>query len=420
MSATQAATKSLENYFGGFGRALSNRNYRIYWTGQVLHVQGWWLYRIAAGWLMFDLTHSPAWLGAVGFALAAPFLILSPIAGAICDRACHRRTAIIAILFGVPIMAATAALTWSGAMTPQLLFILVIVQSIFTAFELPARQSLVPVLIGRRHLTEGMSLNWATFNAAFITGPMLAGLLLVAGGAALTFTAATSTFAWMLFMLVRIRGKGDAPHRRFHLDGLMSDVNSGIVYTFRHPLIPYVIGFHMILGLLIRPHVELMPGVVAVVFDAGVQGLANLLAVSGAGALVVSIAMMMAGRERWLMGIMVWTQIISALTLAAFAATNIMWIALIAVFLAGGFTTAAGIAAATLVQQTIDADYRGRVVALSLATTMGTPALGAFGIGWLAEGIGFQGALLAAAVFAMALMVLTGRRVYEARSATRE
>jgi MFS family permease len=120
------------------------------------------------------------------------------------------------------------------------------------------------------------------------------------------------------------------------------------------------------------------------------------------------------------MGIMVWTQIISALTLAAFAATNIMWIALIAVFLAGGFTTAAGIAAATLVQQTIDADYRGRVVALSLATTMGTPALGAFGIGWLAEGIGFQGALLAAAVFAMALMVLTGRRVYEARSATRE
>ena len=135
-------------------------------------------------------------------ALAAPFLILSSIAGAICNRAGHRRTAIIAILFGFPIMAATAALTWSGAMTPQLLFILVIVQSIFTAFELPARQSLVPVLIGRRHLTEGMSLNWATFNAAFITGPMLAGLLLVAGGAALTFTAATSTFAWMLFMLV--------------------------------------------------------------------------------------------------------------------------------------------------------------------------------------------------------------------------
>ena len=99
----------------------------------------------------------------------------------------------------------------------------------------------------------------------------------------------------------------------------------------------------------------------------------------------------MAGRERWLMPIMVWTQVISALTLAAFAA-------------------------ATLVQQTIDADYRGRVVALSLATTMGTPALGAFGIGWLAEGIGFQGALMVAAALSMVLMIITGRRVYRARS----
>lgn len=420
MSDPSPAARSAEKYFGGFGRALSNRNYRIYWTGQVLHVQGWWLYRIAAGWLMFDLTHSPAWLGAVGFALAAPFLILSPIAGAICDRAGHRRTAIIAILCGFPIMAATAALTWSGAMTPELLFTLVIVQSVFTAFESPARQSLVPVLIGRRYLTEGMSLNWATFNAAFITGPMIAGVLLLAGGAALTFTAATSTFTWMLIMLLRIRGEGDAPRGRFHLHGLMPDVISGITYTLRHPLIPWVIGFHMILGLMIRPYIELMPGVASVVFEAGEQGLANLLATSGAGALVVSVAMLMAGRERWLMPILVWTQIIAGLTLAAFAATDIMWIALIAVFFAGGFTTAAGIAASTLVQQSIDAAYRGRVVAISLATNMGGPALGAFGIGWLAEGIGFQGALMAAAALSMALMIITGRRVYRARSAAKE
>ena len=126
--------------------------------------------------------------------------------------------------------------------------------------------------------------------------------------------------------------------------------------------------------------------------------------------------MLMAGRERWLMPILVWTQIISALTLAAFAATDTLWIALVAVFAAGAFTTSAGIAASTLVQQSIDAAYRGRVVAISLATNMGGPALGAFGIGWLAEGIGFQGALLAAAALAMGLMALTARRVSAARS----
>ncbi|MDP7101794.1 MAG: MFS transporter [Rhodospirillales bacterium] len=65
---------TLLSHFGGIGRAFSTRNYRVYWTGQVVMVQGFWIYKIASGWLMFELTHSPAWLGALGSAYMLPVL----------------------------------------------------------------------------------------------------------------------------------------------------------------------------------------------------------------------------------------------------------------------------------------------------------------------------------------------------------
>ena len=84
----------LEQYFGGIGRALSSRNYRVYWYGHLFSSNGVWIYVISSQWLIFHLTQSPAWLGAIGFAYLAPVFFIGPIAGAIADRFGQRRTAI--------------------------------------------------------------------------------------------------------------------------------------------------------------------------------------------------------------------------------------------------------------------------------------------------------------------------------------
>ena len=87
--------------FGGIGRALSERNYRIYWYGHLFSSNGVWIYLISSQWLMFHLIQSPAWLGAVGFAYMSPVLFLGPLAGAISDRYGHRRTGMIALSLGI-------------------------------------------------------------------------------------------------------------------------------------------------------------------------------------------------------------------------------------------------------------------------------------------------------------------------------
>lgn len=66
--------------FGGISRALSNRNYRLYWYGQVVTTQGFWIYKIVAGWLMWEMTNSSTWLGALAAGYMLPILFLGPLA----------------------------------------------------------------------------------------------------------------------------------------------------------------------------------------------------------------------------------------------------------------------------------------------------------------------------------------------------
>jgi MFS family permease len=406
----------LDRYFGGFARALSSRRYRIYWTGQLGHMQGIWFYRIAAGWLMFELTHSPAWLGAIGFAMTIPILLISPIAGAVGDRIGHLRMAIIALACGLPVMAIIMTVTWAGLMTPILLIVLFAILTTFVAFEYPGRQSLVPSLVAPEHLSEAMALNWSAFNTAAFTGPLLAGLLLSLGGATLSFAAVVLTYAAMLQALLRLRTKADPPARSLNISSLASDLMEGLRYTGAHRLIPLVLALHVLSNVLLRPYVDLMPGIAETVFAEGLSALATLLAASGVGAVIVAGAMtFLAGRFD-----LIRTLIVCAFAAAAaaflFANTTDLWIGAVLVAALGGLLTAIGIASSTLIQKSVDDAYRGRVVAILLALYIGAPALGTLGIGWLSEIVGFQPALAWAAVLSAVITFALMRSALKQRA----
>lgn len=401
----------MKNPFGGVGRALAYRPYRIYWVGQVPHVQGQWIYRVAAGWMMFDMTHSPAWLGATGFAMSAPALLLSPLAGALCDRIGHRRMSLFATATSALVVLTTAALAYAGLMTAPLLFALVLLLAISIAFEFPARQSLVSVLLDRSILAEGMALNWAVFNAAFFTGPLFAGLLLAGGGPPLAFAAVGAACLWMFTALARIP-LAEGPRRGAEASGLLADVVSGIRYTLAHPVIPIVIALQVAAAMLIRPYVDLMPGFAGAVYGRGEEGLATLLAGSGIGALVVSVGLTLFGREAWLPHVFVIGAACAGVALIAFAATDSYWLAVGILLIVGGGTTATGIANATMIQQYVDPGYRGRVVSLNMAFQMGTPAFGSLALGWLAEFVGLQPAVAVAGVVFLAVMAPFGRTLF--------
>lgn len=402
--------------FAGARRALASRPYRIYWIGQIPHVQGIWIHRVAAGWLIFEMTRSPAWLGAIGFAMAAPSLLLSPIAGALCDRIGHRRTSILSAGSGMCVIALTALLTFLQLMTPLLLFALVSLLAICIAFEFPSRQALVPALLPRDVLTEGMAMNWAVFNVAFFTGPLIAGALLTLGGPQLGFATAVCTYAWMTVALIRVPVH-EPKLGRVGFGALLGDIKDGIIYTWRHPIIPSIIGLQVIGSLLVRPYIDLMPGFAVQVFGQDERGLAALLAGSGIGALVFSILLTMFSRERWLVYTFAAGLIGSATMLVVFTTMTSFWLGVVILFFVGGLATTSGIANATLIQQYVETAYRGRVVSLNMALQMGSPALGALILGWFAELAGLRIAVGTAAALVIVMAAAASRNLFRKRRA---
>jgi len=165
-------------------RALQHRNYRLYWTGQLISLVGTWMQSVAQGWLMHRLTSSPLMLGLLGFMQFLPVLLLSIWAGVIVDEADKRRLLLItqAAFLIQAVLLATAVST--GIVQPWMVLALAFVFGTINAVDLPARQSFVVELAGKEDLSNAIALNSAAFNTARIVGPAIAGILLATIGEA--------------------------------------------------------------------------------------------------------------------------------------------------------------------------------------------------------------------------------------------
>src|SRR6266542_1683996 len=163
-------------------RALGHRNFRLYWTGQLISLIGTWMQSVAQGWLMHRLTGSAFMLGLLGFMQFLPVLVFSLWAGVVVDRIDKRRllyaTQGLALLQAV----ALATIVTAGAVRPWMVLALATGFGIVNAFDLPARQSFLVELVGKEDLSNAIALNSAAFNAARVVGPAIAGVLVAAIG----------------------------------------------------------------------------------------------------------------------------------------------------------------------------------------------------------------------------------------------
>ena len=170
-------------------RSLHNRNYRLYATGGVVSNTGTWMQRVAQDWLVVVLAvHDATALGITTGLQFLPALLLSPYAGLIADRFPKERL----LQVTQTVMAATALLLGVLAVTGTVevwhVYVLAFLFGVGSAFDAPARQSFVSEMVDPEDLPNAVGLNSASFNAARVAGPAIAGLLIGAlgGGAAAT------------------------------------------------------------------------------------------------------------------------------------------------------------------------------------------------------------------------------------------
>ncbi len=412
------ASSRFASYFGGVGKALSVRDYRIYWIGQLVSVQGTWMNRVASGVLMYHITQSSAWLGAVAFLYFIPLCLIGPIAGPIADNVGYRRTAMASMVVAVVIAFLMAGLTYYDLMTPYILGGLILIQGLGHAFDFPARQVLIQLLVGRENMPAAIALNTTTFNGAALTGPAIAAVVLsygqtVIGDAAPALCFATYGFAsaWFIISLLRIRAR-DEPRRATTAAQLYGELLEGFAYIRGHETIRTILILWVVASFFVRAYVDLLPGIAAAVFGQGVGGLGILLAASGAGALVLSIIMAVRGSVKGMPRLLVISIVIDAIAILVFSATPNFWIATAMMVIAGGFVVTAAVSAQTLVQATVDLNYRGRVLAVYLSLVPSAQSIGAFVIGWIAERTGLSFGVAAGAVVTLIVALFLGPSIW--------
>lgn len=151
--------------------ALKYPNYRLWFWGQIISLFGMWMESTALGFLIFELTRSPAYLGLVGFVTGVPTWMFMLYAGVIADRMPRRTLLLITQTVMMALAFAIAALTFLGWIQPWHILIMAFLLGTANAFEAPARMAFVLEMVGAEDMTNAIALNSAMFNAAMAVGP---------------------------------------------------------------------------------------------------------------------------------------------------------------------------------------------------------------------------------------------------------
>ena len=197
-----------------FASLRRHRNYRLFFTGQVISVSGTWMQNIALAWLVVELTHSPLAVGALAFCRFLPFTIFGLVAGVVADRIDNRKLVITTQSVSMTFSAILAALVLTGSETLWLVYVLAILSGTALVFDAPSRHALTFQMVGREELPNAVALNASLFNASRVVGPAVAGVLIAGFGVGVCFLINTITFLAVLAGLLLMRKEELVPLQR--------------------------------------------------------------------------------------------------------------------------------------------------------------------------------------------------------------
>jgi MFS family permease len=407
---------AIANSLGGLGHAFRSRNYRLFWTGQIFGNVGAWVHRLATAWLAWELTHSTAWLGIVASGSMLPALFLAPLAGTTSDRYGHRRQLMTSSCGTFMATFLAGIFTVTGIMTIEILFALALLQGLSRAFNVPARNSMVPSLVPAEHLSSAIGINSATYQGGNFVGPAIGGLLIAAYGAAACFFFYS---VGTIIALATLASLKIAPHpaREGRKRSLIGDLTDGLKYTARHRGIRAVMLMATVTALMVAPFQDMHAGVADLVFGRGAVGLATLASSAGLGAMSAGLWLSWRGRTEGLVRIELASVLISALGLIVYSQSHIFWLTCVTTTVIAFSMVCASVAGDSLMQNSVDPSMRARVTSVETMINIGFPAMGAIAIGWAGTVYGIQLPLTISACVAVGVWLVMSPILWRQRGA---
>ena len=400
--------------------AFTKPRYRLFAAGQALSVLGSWIQQVALAWLVYRITGSVFLLGFTGFLLQIPHLFIAPVAGFFIDRL-PRSTLLMAINAWLAVLAfLLAALAFSGVAVIWPYLVIASLIGIGNACEAPTRQSLIGAIVeDRALLPSAIGFNSALFNGGRMIGPAIAGMLLLRFSEAVCFAINAASFVGIIGALAAMRlPESQSLSLRSATTGSL-DVRGTLARLARIPVARYLLPSASAVALCALPLNQLMPSIAVDFFggDAGLVGI--LLSASGLGALAAALTLAMQRNHRLQLRIVQVAPIVAGVALMAFSQSRTLWLSLPLLSIVGAFVLSTSVSTNTLLQQSVDDDWRGRVIGLYFTFFLGMAPLGNLMSGWLASHVGLGPTLLLnGSIMATAGLVAQVRLARDARRET--
>lgn len=383
-----------------FPTSLNDARFRRYSLGSLFALSGMWGQRTVLAWLSWDLTGAAFWVGAVAFCSFAPTILFSPIFGVYADRANLKRAALVVQALQVAISSVGLVLFLAGWLTIWPLAALALAYGTVMSAHHPVRMALTPLLVPKADLPNAIAVTSMTFNLARLVGPAIAGIVIANYGVGPALALTIVTILSLIWVIAGLHPRpSDAPQRTH--TGMIAALTEGVGFVIHRRIIRLSMMLTAVFTLIVRGVLELLPTIADGVFQRGADGLGQLMAATGAGALCAAI--LIAGRAAPDTSTLPRQAIVAIF--AGFAATlaiglSTHWPAtLFVVALAGFCSTYVGVTLQSTVQMRIRDGERGRVMSLWSLVAIGGAAIGALLMGAAADVVGPGNALIATAIF---------------------
>ena len=365
-------------------RALKAYNFRLYFLGQAISLIGTWMQRIAVSWLVYSVTHSAFYLGLVGFAGQIPMLLLSPYAGAYVDRHSRYRTLLVTQIASMIQAGLLALLVFIGYTNVYLILVLSLMLGTINAFDTPARQSLMIVLVqNKQDLPNAIALNSSMVTMARLAGPAVAGILLSSFGEDICFGLNFISFIAVIGSLLAM--KLQVPERKKNPDPIWKGLREGFVYLRGHRGLRSAIALMAATSFLAMPYTNLFPLYAQTVYNGNVTTFSWMNSIGGLGALFGAVYMASRKEGTNLLRLIVFSGLLFCFSLTCFAYTTHLPLALFFIMVGEAGMLAQIAATNTYVQTRVDESMRGRVLSYYVMAFQGMQPIGSLVVGWEAH-----------------------------------
>lgn len=388
--------------------ALKYPNYRLWFWGQMTSLFGSWMQSTAQAFLIFELTHSPAFLGYVGFSAGIPAWLFTFYGGVIADRFPRRNILMLTQIWMMSLAFILALLAFTNLVQPWHVILLSFGLGVGTAFDSPARHAFVNELVEKEDLINAIALNSTMFNTATALGPAISGIIYALMGPAWCFTLNGISFLAVIYNLWRMKLKAFVPKE--NPKSTLAELKEGFVYLKTQKMIMLIIFMIALVSIFAFGMITLFPAWAVNILHGDATTNGFLQSARGVGALVAALTIATVSKYLIKGKILMYCYLALPLLITIFSFNRSLFLSLFLLVIIGGILIAIFNLSNATIQTLVAEEFRGRVMSIYSFSFFAIVPLGSLLIGTEAEHLGVPTAILINGIVLFVFMLILNSR----------